>query len=226
MFCFHNKTNKLTFIDFGLSCTTNCCKSKDKGAKFREQCTNTFTGGTPGFICPGVFTAINPTPEKRYSYDVYALTMAIISIMPSGYIVRNNLAQSCHRVLHTRLPSHLEHYKNNISVSIKDFVENNQTKNEKNNKFFQLLGLIIIDSKGNLRSVYPTAGAVLSQLNPKYCAVLDLEVTLALQESSIGLDDWVLPEEELITPEEYAKGKFKEIEENQPSLWNVYGFWK
>jgi len=223
---FDPSNNQLTFIDFGLSCTSNCCKSGN--STFHEQCKGSFPGGTPGFICPGAFTTLKSTPEGRYSYDVYALTITIISIMRNGHLVRNNLGQSCHRVLKTGLPKHLEFYKENIEVSIKEFANSSETKNVKHDNFIKMLKLIILDNQGHLREMFPTAKQVLSKLNPNYCQALDISKTLALQETTIGFEksEWDILEEEIVTPEEYAAARREEINASQPSLWNAYGYWK
>ncbi len=161
---YYEYSKKLTFIDFGFACTTNCCRNKGDRSLYYEQCSG--KKGTPMYVHPKIFENSENTLVDYYSYDVYAFALTLLYTMKDHEILFNNLNLNAAEYTQNDNMS-LDDYKRVIAANISIFETDYSSNGENVCKFISLI-CSIIQSKGVLIDDTSSASEICHKLKPIY----------------------------------------------------------
>ncbi len=202
-------TNLLTFIDFGLACTHNCCQHANADSSY-ESCKSSIKG-TSFYIYPAMFIITNPKTEVMYSYDVYSFTLSVMVSMKHGI----KLAQDLNiNYTNYRKTSSISGYEQGIVNSVMRWGAHYENKEKKEKMFALTLAYIIIDyNTKQLRIPSPQAEKIYEIIKDDPDKFLESKMTKEIEKLSLKE-----------APDEFADRKLREIEQSQYSWWNPYGW--
>ncbi len=225
-------TSKIYFIDFGFSCTNNCCEHPGSD-DFYERCVAS-SKGTPGFVAPEVFGDKDISVNDMYSYDVYGLAISIMSVMNYGGELKDKLVMVTQEIMIKGTEGiSINEFKSVIADAVKKFLDQNDKVKESDlPELLAVLQWIILDKDENYRYPRPDAELVLKGLDKYLCKRLEKKKKRELEKTGFKKEEWVSVEEEVIDPREYSQRRSEDIggklpegpRPNEPSMWNLYGY--